>query len=119
MWLALCPVFCKNLGIKLLLSCHYTKVLTGVKFDIQPIISPLGVWMGDTEEWSSVYGTTNPDGVPVYFIEFAKYFDRDGIYHDAEFNDYLDNIAALPSFPRAGLQFCKDIGFQSGYHPRS
>ena len=69
--------------------------------------------MGDTEEWCSVYGTTNTEDIPVYFIEFANYFDRDGLYHDAEFNDYLDNPRRFAFLSRAGLQLCKDIGFKA------
>ena len=37
------------------------------KYDLRPFLSPLGVWMGNAEEWCAVYTTTN-DGIPVYFI---------------------------------------------------
>jgi starch synthase len=82
------------------------------KFGIHPALSPMGVWMGDTQEWCAVYSATNPDGVPVYFIEFERYFQRAGLYHDAEFNDYLDNPRRFAFLTRAGLQLCKDIGFK-------
>jgi len=82
------------------------------KFKIEPILSPVGVWMGGAEEWCTVHGTSNAEGVPVYFIEFANYFDRVGLYHDDEFNDYLDNPRRFAFLSRAALQFCKDIGFK-------
>ncbi len=82
------------------------------KFDIQPALTPLGVWMGDTQEWCAAHHTVNDDGVPVYFIEFSNYFARDGLYHDADFNDYLDNPRRFAFLARAGLQLCKDLGFQ-------
>jgi starch synthase len=70
----------------------------------------LGVWMGDEEEWCAVHASES-DGVPFYFIESNKYFDRGGLYHDADFHDYLDNPRRFGFLSRAGLQFCKDSGF--------
>ncbi len=80
------------------------------RFGLQPFLSPMGVWMGDSEEWCSVHYADN-EGVPVYFIEANKYFDRSGLYHDAEFNDYLDNPRRFSFLTRAGLQLCRDSGF--------
>ena len=54
---------------------------------------------------------TRNAGVPVYFIESNKYFDRWGIYHDADFNDYRDNARRFGFFTRAALQLCQDMGF--------
>ncbi|MGQ9815053.1 MAG: glycogen synthase GlgA [Candidatus Roseilinea sp.] len=78
---------------------------------LRPFLAPMGVWMGNTQEWCAVHAADN-DGVPVYFIEFDKYFGRDGLYHDAGFNDYLDNPRRFGFLTRAGLQLCKDIGFK-------
>jgi len=65
---------------------------------IAAFLSPLGVWMGYGQEWAAVHQTRNA-GVPVYFIESNKYFDRWGIYHDADFNEYRDNARRLASSP--------------------
>jgi starch synthase len=67
--------------------------------------------MGNTQEWCSVH-QANMQGTPVYFIESNKYFSRYGLYHDASFNDYLDNPRRFGLLTRAGLQLCKDIGFK-------
>jgi starch synthase len=80
------------------------------RFHLQPFLSPLGVWMGNTQEWCAVHMTIN-EGVPVYFIESNKYFDRWGLYHDADYNDYLDNPRRFALLTRAALQLCHDIGF--------
>jgi starch synthase len=77
---------------------------------LQPFLSPLGVWMGDGQEWCAIHQTRNR-GVPVYFIESNKYFDRWGIYHDADFNDYRDNARRFGFFSRAALQLCRDMDF--------
>ncbi|MEN8172089.1 MAG: glycogen synthase GlgA [Chloroflexota bacterium] len=81
------------------------------KFKLQIFHSPMGVWMGDTEEWCSVYHTGCAGKVKTYFIEAHKYFARDGVYHDADFQDYGDNPRRFAFFTRAALQFTKDIGF--------
>jgi len=80
------------------------------KHGLRPTLGPLGVWMGNTEEWCSVHIAEN-SSPPVYFIEANKYFDRYGLYHDADFNDYLDNARRFGFFTRAALQLCKDLNF--------
>ncbi|MGC9398760.1 MAG: glycogen synthase GlgA [Anaerolineae bacterium] len=82
------------------------------KHALKPFLAPLGVWMGTTQEWCAVHTTRTQEGVPVFFIEFNQYFDREGLYHDADFNDYLDNPRRFGFLTRAALQLCKDMGFQ-------
>lgn len=77
---------------------------------LRPFLQPMGVWMGDTEEWCSVFVADNED-VPVYFVEANKYFDRPGLYHDENFNDYLDNPRRFGFLTRAALQLCRDMSF--------
>jgi starch synthase len=81
------------------------------RYSLQPVLSPLGVWMGNTEEWCAVQ-RSDSTGFPVYFIESQKYFDRWGLYHDALFNDYQDNARRFGFLARAGLQFGRDTGFK-------
>jgi len=81
------------------------------KFELELAHSPMGVWMGDSEEWCAVYQAGGAVKIKTYFIEALKYFARDGIYHDAEFHDYDDNPRRYAFFTQAALQFCKDIGF--------
>jgi starch synthase len=82
-----------------------------VRYGLNPTMGPIGVWMGDTQEWCQMHLAIH-DGVPVYFVEAHKYFSRSGLYHDAAFNDYGDNPRRFGFLTRAGLQLCKDIGFQ-------
>src|SRR5262249_39865008 len=51
------------------------------RYGLRPFLSPLGVWMGNAEEWCAVYMAEN-EGVPVYFIDAEKYYARPGLYHD-------------------------------------
>jgi glycogen synthase (ADP-glucose) len=84
--------------------------IDGAHWGLEPFINPLGVWMGDGEEWCAT-STTTIGGVRYYFIESNKYFDRYGLYHDAEFEDYRDNARRFGFFTRAALQLCRDAGF--------
>jgi len=70
-----------------------------------------GVWMGGGLEWCAV-DTTKNRGVQVYFIENNKFFDREGLYHDANYEDYADNPRRFAFLSRAGLQLCHDMGFK-------
>jgi starch synthase len=81
-----------------------------VRYGLNPTMGPLGVWMGDTQEWCQLHMTVHDD-VPVYFVESHKYFSRPGLYHDAAFNDYADNPRRFGLLTRAGLQLCQDTGF--------
>jgi starch synthase len=79
-------------------------------WNLMPFLNPLGVWMGDTEEWCGSFNAV-VSGVRFYFIEFDNYFGRQGLYHDAEFKEYRDNARRFGFFTRAALQLCRDAGF--------
>jgi starch synthase len=78
----------------------------------QKVVEPMGVWMGNKEEWCTVYQITSNSEVPVYLIEHQLYFDRWGLYHDSSMHDYDDNPLRFSFLSRAALQLCKDIQFK-------
>jgi len=80
------------------------------KYGIRPYHYPMGVRMGNKEEWCSV-NLTIIDDVPVYFIEHNDFFGREGLYHDKAMNDYRDNPERFAFLSRAALQLCVDRGF--------
>ncbi len=82
------------------------------RWNAKRVLPSMGVWMGNREEWCSVFEVSSAGGVPVYMIEHQHYFDRSGLYHDASMHDYDDNPARFGFFTRAALQLCKDIGFK-------
>lgn len=104
------PVELHKLGHQVMVVMPKYSFIDGERFNLRPFLSPLGVWMGDTLEWCAVH-VTDHHGLPVYFIEFDQYFNRWGLYHDADFNDYLDNPRRFGFLTRAGLQLCRDIHF--------
>lgn len=80
------------------------------RHNLRPYFTTMGVWMGNTQEWCSVHMGINGT-IPVYFVEMEKYFNRWGLYHDSNINDYHDNPQRFGFLTRAGLQLCKDLGF--------
>lgn len=106
------PKVLKSLGHQVIVILPKYATIDYVRYGLRPFLSPLGVWMGEGQEWASVH-TTKWDGVPYYFIESNKYFDRWGLYHDASFNDYLDNPRRFGFLSRAALQLCRDISFKA------
>ena len=105
------PGTLKSLGNEVIIVMPLYGEIDRDKFIIDLHLQTMGVWMGNAQEWCSVYRTVNDDGVEVYFLEFDKYYARPGLYHDSDFNDYLDNPRRFAFLTRAGLQLCKDIGY--------
>ncbi len=104
------PAALRALGHDVIVILPHYSMIDYQKHGLRPTLGPLGVWMGNAEEWCSVH-VADSGPAPVYFIEANKYFDRYGLYHDADFNDYLDNGRRFGFFTRAALQLCKDLNF--------
>jgi starch synthase len=88
----------------------YAKI-DAAKHKIEPFHNPMGVWMGNTQEWCAVHRTVQ-EGVSIHFIEHSHYFDRSGIYNDENNVDYNDNARRYGFLSRAALQLCLDKGFE-------
>jgi starch synthase len=106
------PVALKQAGQEVIIILPLYGSINRQRYNIRPWLSPMGVWMGDQEEWCVVHRGYHAESIPVYFIEFSNYFDREGLYHDNEMHDYLDNPRRFAFLSRAGLQVCIDTGFK-------
>ncbi len=105
------PAALQALGHEVIVVMPKYHTIDSHKYRLRPFLAPLGVWMGNMQEWCGVHIANKADGVSVYFIESDKYFARDGLYHDAAFNDFADNPRRFAFLTRAALQLCKDMGF--------
>lgn len=105
------PTALKALGHEVIVILPKYNAIDYLRHGLYPFLSPLGVWMGDVQEWATVHAA-DQGGVRFYFIESQKYFDRWGLYHDADYNDYLDNSRRFGFLSRAGLQLTQDLGLQ-------
>ncbi|ACF13350.1 glycogen/starch synthase, ADP-glucose type [Chloroherpeton thalassium ATCC 35110] len=106
------PKALKKLGHEVIIIMPKYSVIDTVQHNIHPYWEQLGVWMGNTLEWCAVHRSML-DQVPVYFIEYNNYFDREGIYHDNHHIDYQDNPKRYGFFSRAALQLCHDLNFDA------
>ena len=112
------PKALKALGHDVLVVMPKYRSIDAAKYGLHPFFGQMCVWMGNTEEWCAVQvarssGADTDADVPVYFIESDKYFDRQGLYHDAELHDYGDNARRFAFLTRAALQLCRDMGFDA------
>ncbi len=98
-------------GIKVISIMPLYSSINREKFGLTKVLDSVCVHMGNCEEWFSVYHTKKPYGNDVYFIEFNKYFERNGLYHDAG-GEFGDNVERFSFFCKAALQTSKDLGFQ-------
>ncbi|MGH1437779.1 MAG: glycogen synthase GlgA [Lewinella sp.] len=86
----------------------YSKI-DAAKFGMERFQESMGVWMGGgVQEWCAVDVAYIEGDIPVYFIENWKFYERDGIYNDANNRDFNDNPERYAFFTRAALQLCID-----------
>jgi len=105
------PQALRELGHEVIVVMPKYSAINAAKHGLKRHVEAMGVWMGGGEEWCAVDVADNR-GVPTYFIECNKYFERFGLYHDANYSDYQDNPRRFAFLARAGLQLCHDLGFK-------
>lgn len=105
------PKALADAGHEVIVIIPYYSQIDGIRFNLRPALSPLGVWMGNQQEWCASF-MAELGKVKIFFIDYRKYFDRYGLYHDADYNDYLDNARRFGFFSRAALQLCRDLSFE-------
>lgn len=106
------PIALNKLGHNVKIVIPKYSFIDTKKFKIKKTLSIMGVKMGNVEEWCSVYSTVHHKNVTIYFVEYENYFNREGLYHDSEMNDYSDNPKRFAFLSNAAFQLCKDIDFQ-------
>lgn len=80
------------------------------KYNIQPL-NPSCVHMGHGEEnWVGLHHALLDNEVPVWFVEYDRFFGRSGIY-DEPSGEYPDNAYRFALLSKAALQVCKDQNF--------
>lgn len=75
------------------------------KFHLQPVLGPFPVPMDDTSEPATILQGSIGD-VPVYFVESARYFDRENIYM------YPDDAERFIFYCRAAVEMCQRMNWR-------
>ncbi|MDW8099327.1 MAG: glycogen/starch synthase [Anaerolineae bacterium] len=76
------------------------------KFDLRPKIGPFPVPLDNLLEPAHILEGKIGKDLPVYFVENARLFDRDGIYM------YPDDAERFIFFCRASLEMCRQMGWR-------
>ena len=72
----------------------------------QKVVEPMGVWMGNKEEWCTVYQITSNSLVPVYLINIS-YISNDGDSTIIPPCMTMMITPSVPSFPERHYNFVK------------
>jgi starch synthase len=104
------PKVLKNMGVDVRIVIPLHKKVEREKFKLKnlglKVIVPVGQEYIEGTIWS-----TKLDKVQVYFIENARFFNRDEVYATEE-GDYPDNPLRFIFFSRAVLETAKAVDFQ-------
>ncbi len=101
----------KGMEVKVILPLY--SLINYQKYGLQKVMDGNCVQMGNCLEFFSVHRSTYIKDVEVFFIEFNKYFQRNGVYDDKMTRQaYQDNAYRYAFFDRAALQVAKDIGYR-------
>ena len=79
------------------------------KFGLKPLLASVSVPMDERSEQAAILQGSigsGPAETPVYFVEHARYFDRQGIYM------YPDDAERFIFFSRAALETCRALDWQ-------
>jgi starch synthase len=80
------------------------------KFQLKLAVAPLIIKMGTDERFSAIIESSQIPGVKTYFIDYERYFARDGLYGDYN-NAFQDNAERFDFFAKAVIQGLKEINF--------
>lgn len=100
------PKALKTLGVDIRLSMPRYGRIDGEKFGLKKILNAFPVPLDESHEQAEIWEATLDDSVPVYMVENAKLYDRDGIYM------YPDDAERFIFWCRASLEMLRQLGWQ-------
>lgn len=86
-------------------------IINNQKFGLKTLARSLAIPVGEKIAVVSILEGKLAERVPIYFIDYKPYFEREGLYGTPE-GDYGDNAERFILFSRAVLEVIKGIGFQ-------
>jgi starch synthase len=79
---------------------------------LEPLAGAMSVWVGGTEHWTQVFRSKLPNSeVPVFFLDYEKYFGRSGVYGPSSREEYPDNAERFALLSKAAFQLCRKLGW--------
>jgi starch synthase len=108
------PKFLASLGHDVaVFTPLYKEVREKEKSPLKKLAKTVSVPVGPDLFTAHIWTSTLPDSkVPVYFIAYDPFFNREGLYGDAK-GDYTDNCSRFVLFSRAVLEALKALNFKA------
>jgi starch synthase len=88
---------------------YYPQAMKELTAKAKPILEPVGVPFGDTENWIQLREDKVNENLSYYFIEFNGFYDRPKLY-DWNGQEYEDNAQRYIFFCRAAMQSVMALG---------
>ena len=100
------PKFLKQLGHDVRVVIPLYGSIDQWKYPLEHVPGALGVWMGALGElWCEVRESRLPGSdVPIYFIEYDRFFARKALYNEHDGQGYMDSDNRFVFLSRAALQ---------------
>ncbi|RME46661.1 MAG: glycogen synthase GlgA [Chloroflexi bacterium] len=76
------------------------------RFGLEQVLAPYPIPMDTETQPATIYQAVMDEGVPIYFVDNAHYFDRENIY------GYEDDADRFIFFCRAALEMCRHMNWQ-------
>lgn len=94
--------------VKILLPRYYS--IDRATLDALP--GPMAVPTNSGEVWTGLYRSTLPDSaVEIYFLDYERFYGRDGIYGTKAEPDFADNPSRFALLSRAAFQLCRRLSW--------
>lgn len=93
----------------------FTPKYGGISLDSswQPHPAALHIHAGDDTCFGRLWEGNHPDsGVPIVFLEYTEYFDREGVYGPPDGGEFHDNAWRYALFSRAAVDMCGHLDWQ-------
>jgi starch synthase len=100
------PKAIRALGHDVRVAMPYYSRIDPAKFQLEEVIPPFDVPIHHTTEQASILRSSIGSDIPVYMVENAKYFDREGIYM------YPDDADRFIFYCRAVLEALQKLDWQ-------
>jgi starch synthase len=104
------PKALRALGHDVRLVLPRYRAVNPKRFGLRPMLKPTTLQVGGQGVAVEFRQAVLPGAeVPVYFIDAPALFDRDGLYQDADSQDYSDNLRRFSLFSQAALHVAQAL----------
>ncbi|MFQ5963519.1 MAG: glycogen synthase GlgA [Candidatus Scalinduaceae bacterium] len=105
------PTFLKKLGCDVRVALPFYRMVKEQNIPFDTIFKDLEVPAKGVTLKAGINQSSLNDDIPVYFIKYDKFFDRENLYSTSR-GDYADNAERFIFFSRSIFELCRKVNFQ-------